>query len=66
MNIYVFKGDSTNSEYGVAVVYAHTADEARKLLRSDDTTTAGDHVLLAKTIQLSRNPKAQVVARYFE
>lgn len=66
MNLYVFNGDRSQSEYGMAVVYAHTADEARKLLRSDDTEVAGDHVTLVKTIQLGRNPKAQVVARYFE
>lgn len=63
MNIYVLKVDG---EYGVAVVLAHDSIEARDILRkrlSDMTTGA---IKVAKTIVMSRNPRAQILADYFE
>lgn len=64
MNIYVFNADAVQGSYGVAVVYAHTADEARKLL--DATAHRSEHFKPPRTIVLGRNPKAQIVASYFE
>lgn len=64
MNIYVFQGNPSEIAYGTATVLAHTADEARKLLAAN--TSDAEKCRLERTIQLGRNPKAQVIASYFE
>lgn len=62
MNLYIFKGDTSQSAHGTAAVIAHNADEARRILSRATT----DPVTLERYISLDRNPRAQLVTHYFE